>query len=312
MVVTDIDLRLLKVFRAVVEAGGFSNAQAALNVSQSTISTQMSQLETRVGFVLCQRGRSGFRLTSEGHAFYRRVVELFRSLQTFQAQTSEIRGGLSGVLRIGFLDNIITDTACPLREAMARFIRQPDNQVRIALEVLSPPALEQGVLDQSLDAAIGIFHHRLAGLKYEPLYREQDVLVCHRSHALAAVDDPRVLARALPATPRVVRSFLGAAEFPFEDDGREAKVTSLEASAMLIMSGTYIGFLPRHYAQGWLASGELAELLPEKFVRHSQFHLVTRDTQNAVSSALEVFLRCMHAVQVGPAVTALRAAPWQR
>lgn len=308
MVVTDIDLRLLKVFRAVVEAGGFSNAQAVLNVSQSTISTQMAQLETRVGFVLCQRGRSGFRLTSEGHAFYRRVVELFRSLQTFEAQTSEIRGGLSGVLRIGFLDNIITDAACPLREAMTRFIRQPDNRVRIALEVLSPSALEQGVLDQSLDAAIGIFHHRLAGLKYEPLYREQDVLVCHRSHSLAVVDDPRVLARALPSTPRVVRTFLGTAEFPFEDDGREARVTSLEASAMLIMSGAYIGFLPRHYAQGWLASGELVELLPDKFVRHSQFHLITRDTQNAVSSALEVFLRCLNAVADKQAVAPLRTA----
>ena len=308
MVVSDIDLRLLKVFRAVVEAGGFSNAQAVLNVSQSTISTQMSQLETRVGFVLCQRGRSGFRLTCEGEAFYRRVVELFRSLQSFESQTAEIRGGLSGVLRIGFLDNIITDASCPLREAMTRFIRQPDNQVRIALDVLSPAALEQGVLDLSLDAAIGIFPHRLAGLKYEPLYQERDVLVCHCSHALARVDDPHLLARALPATPRVVRSFLGTAEFPFEDDGREARVTSLEASAMLILSGTYVGFLPRHYVQSWLDSGELVELLPDKFVRHSQFHLVTRDTQNALPTALEVFLRCIHAVQPRPALTPLRQA----
>lgn len=306
MNVTDIDLRLLKVFRAVVEAGGFSNAQTLLNVSQSTISTQMSQLETRAGFVLCHRGRGGFRLTSEGHAFYRRVVELFNSLQAFQVQTSEIRGGLSGVLRIGFLDNIITDTACPLREALSQFIRKPDNQARIELEVLSPPALEQGVLDQRLDAAIGIFHHRLAGLKYEPLYLEQDALICHRSHALASITDPRELAHALPETPRVVRAFLGAEEFPFGDDGKEAKVSSLEASAMLIMSGTYIGFLPRHYAQGWVASGELIELLPEKFIRHSHFHLITRDTQNAVSSVLEVFLRCIHAVQAGGEVSSLR------
>src|SRR5205085_11496388 len=51
VVVSDIDVRLLRVFRAVVEAGSFANAQAILNVGASTISTQMSQLETRLGYV---------------------------------------------------------------------------------------------------------------------------------------------------------------------------------------------------------------------------------------------------------------------
>jgi hypothetical protein len=35
LVVSDIDVRLLRVFRAVVESGGFSNAQAMLNVGAS-------------------------------------------------------------------------------------------------------------------------------------------------------------------------------------------------------------------------------------------------------------------------------------
>ena len=55
------DLRLLRVFAKVVEAGGFSAAQIELNVSQSTISTHMTALEQRLGMRLCERGRSGFR-----------------------------------------------------------------------------------------------------------------------------------------------------------------------------------------------------------------------------------------------------------
>src|SRR5713226_1536269 len=64
------DIRLLKVFAKVVEAGGFSAAQIELNVSQSTISTHMTALEHRLGVRLCQRGRSGFKLTEKGQLIY--------------------------------------------------------------------------------------------------------------------------------------------------------------------------------------------------------------------------------------------------
>src|SRR5450432_1060626 len=59
------DIRLLRVFAKVVEAGGFSAAQIELNVSQSTISTHMTALEQRLRVRLCERGRSGFRLTEK-------------------------------------------------------------------------------------------------------------------------------------------------------------------------------------------------------------------------------------------------------
>ena len=66
---SDLDLRLIRVFLAVVDAGGVTPAQATLNVGQSTISTQLSTLETRLGYRLCERGRSGFRLTARGEQF---------------------------------------------------------------------------------------------------------------------------------------------------------------------------------------------------------------------------------------------------
>ena len=56
----DVDLRLLRVFLAVADAGSFSGAQAQLNVGGSTISLHMRELEKRVGFRLCERGRGGF------------------------------------------------------------------------------------------------------------------------------------------------------------------------------------------------------------------------------------------------------------
>ncbi len=67
--VSDLDLRLLRIFLAVVDAKGLSEAQAALNIGQPTISTHLATLEARVGFRLCERGRSGFHLTPKGEKF---------------------------------------------------------------------------------------------------------------------------------------------------------------------------------------------------------------------------------------------------
>ena len=66
----EVDLRLLRVFDAVVRCGGLSAAQAELNVGQSTISMQIGQLEVRLGAKLCERGRGGFRLTDQGRAIH--------------------------------------------------------------------------------------------------------------------------------------------------------------------------------------------------------------------------------------------------
>ena len=78
---SDLDLRLVRVFLAVVDASGVSAAQMTLNVGSSTISTQLATLETRLGFRLCDRGRGGFKLTPKGAMLdvYKRQVRWLSS-----------------------------------------------------------------------------------------------------------------------------------------------------------------------------------------------------------------------------------------
>ncbi len=299
MIVSDIDLRLLKVFKMVVEANGFSNAQTRLNVSQSTISAQMSQLEVRLGFILCQRGRSGFQLTDKGKEFYHYTLQFFQSLQEFQVRTTELKGVLTGTLRIGFLDNVITDPENPLCHALEKLMSLPQNTIHLVLETLSPPELEKKVLDHSLDAAIGIFPGRVPGLNYQALYIERDILVCRNDHPLVREDSTQHIIEAIPRTPRVVRTFFDDKEFPIHlfNDTVSASVTNLEASAMLVLTGHYIGFFPQHYVQRWLDTGELVCLIPDKISRQSQFDLIIRDKKTPLSIVLDAFLRCIYAIR---------------
>ena len=296
MHISDIDLRLLRVFRAVVEADGFTNAQALLNVSQSTISNHMTQLEGRLGFKLCHRGRSGFSLTEEGAAFYGHLARFFQALQDLETQSMELRRGLAGHLRLAIIDNLITDPACPLRPALHRFFQLPDNVVHCTIDVLAPPDMERLLLAGELDAAIGIFCRPTPGLHYRTLYRERDVLVCNPSHPLAGIADPVVLSDLIPRADKVIRGFMGTTEFPFlnaRDESVMASVANVEAAAMLILSGPFIGFLPQHYARKWLDTGELIALQPERFLRYSEVSLVTRNVDAHQASVLRAFLGCL-------------------
>jgi len=72
-----------------------------------------------------------------------------------------------------------------------------------------------------------------------------------------------------------------------------ASVANVEAAAMLILSGPFIGFLPQHYARKWLDTGELIALQPERFLRYSEISLVTRNLDAQQTSALRAFLRCL-------------------
>jgi len=75
--VDNADIRLIRIFIRVVEAGGLSAAQADLNLSLSTISEKISAisekisaLEQRLGVTLCKRGRGGFQLTESGRQVF--------------------------------------------------------------------------------------------------------------------------------------------------------------------------------------------------------------------------------------------------
>ena len=85
-----VDLRLLMIFRTIVEAKGLANAQLILNMSQSSVSASLAELEARLGLRLCNRGRAGFALTEAGRMVYERSHELFDTVAKFAASVNSV------------------------------------------------------------------------------------------------------------------------------------------------------------------------------------------------------------------------------
>jgi DNA-binding transcriptional LysR family regulator len=53
-------------------------------------------------------------------------------------------------------------------------------------------------------------------------------------------------------------------------------VEIMEAQLILVLSGAFIGYLPAHYAQGWVERDELRALRDEHYAYNSAFYLVTQ------------------------------------
>ncbi len=119
--IDDLDIRLLKLFLVIVDSGGFSAAQYQLNMHQSSISKKMSDLETRLGMTLCQRGRGGFNLTSDGLKVYETSKKLFEHISDFQEEINDIRNVSSGNIQIGLTDNLATNNNCHIQAAISSF-----------------------------------------------------------------------------------------------------------------------------------------------------------------------------------------------
>jgi len=264
--ISDIDLRLLKVFCAVVENGGISAAEISVGISRSTISTHLRDLETRLNMVLCQRGRSGFRLTQQGREVYGLTVEFLQELEAFRRRVNGVSETLSGQLTVAMVDNVIWENNRVLQQTFEEFARV-GAKVELTVRLMSPDEIERSLLDKSVDVGILTALHTLPGLAYEDLYEEENHLYCGRGNPLFELDDGDISDQRLRDASYVNKGYV-VPEFMEETDRRmnvRATAYDVESIAFLILSGAYIGFLPRTYADNWTRDGRMRPILPDRY-----------------------------------------------
>lgn len=308
----DVDLRMLRTFCTIVEAGGFTAAQVRLNMSLPRLSVVIRDLEIRIGYSLCKRGKSGFQLTDEGMATFTAAQDLFGDIERFRQKTVEVNGRFQEHLRVGTVDSLATMGSSPLPSAIAQF-RKHHPKVRMQLHVMRPDELEQAVIEERLHVAIGAFHHRLSGLEYKALFEERQSLYCSAEHPFYKRADASLSIDEISAAEYVDRGYVAENRRPYELRFHNMiSAFSMEAIALLLFSGTYIGYLPTHYAKVWVDQGRLRAIYPERLSYISAFHCITRQGQDA-QTAFSAFMSALTAQaarvdQAAPITLALRNA----
>lgn len=273
--VSDVDLRLLKVFRTVVECGGFAQAEIELNVTSSAVSISMADLEKRLGLRLCQRGRAGFSLTEEGRKVYDATLQLLGALESFHSEVHSIHEKLTGELCIGLTDNMVTVERMQITHAL-RSLKQEAQAVHIRIRMMPPNEVERLVLDGVVNVGVVPVMQAVKGLDYLPLYHDDFQLYCSDQHPLfhaqkvtrKDLEQYDTIMPAFAQTPEVMSLYQGLPS--------TASATDREGIAFLILTGMYIGFLPTHLAQQWVDAGKMRVVMEKKMQHQVQYAAITR------------------------------------
>ncbi len=285
----DVDLRLLRVFRSVVEQGGFAGAELALDKGKSAISMDIAHLEQRLGARLCRRGRGGFALTEQGEAVHLATVQLLDDLDRFRDRVAAATGRLTGRLSLMVVDNIVSIAAGPLTEALGIFARRHP-EVRLVVESAHARVVAQAVLDGAADLGVSVLPRPLPSLHAQPLFREALRLYCGRLHPLFA-HDPAGLTAAQVCSHALVRpSAMDDVAFArtVVAFAPGAEASAVDARILLVLSGAHLAFLPVEYARPWHERGEIRMLLPDQFRSENTFHLLLRGSGHQNAAALQL------------------------
>ena len=290
---SDTDFRLLQVYQAVVDCGGFSAAELELNIGVSTISRYIKDLETRLGLVLCKRGRSGFAPTEEGQQVYALACKLFGALDQFRGGINEIHGRMGGELQIALFEKTTSNPNARIPQAIGAFVQAaPD--VSLSLHVRPINEIERGVIDGSFDLGIIPGHRDAQCLDYTPLFTEDMQLYCSTNHPLLLAahehmtwDDlsTHALAGLAYHSPNLQMTHKAGLQ-------RTAHAYDQEGVAAFILSGKFIGFLPSHYACYFEAMGQLAAINPQALNYQATFFAITRRSP-APCRASKLFIECL-------------------
>jgi DNA-binding transcriptional LysR family regulator len=287
--IADYDLKLLRLFKTVVDAGSFTAAEGLLGISKSAISIQMSDLEKRLGMRLCHRGRGGFSLTNEGSEVLRAIEVLLAAVEEFRTEVNQINKELRGDLNIGIVNNLVTQPEMRITTALKK-LKALGSGVCINISMSTPAEIERGLVDGRLHVGVIPMHNTLSGLNYQYLYQERFQLYCSHEHEL--FDQGQDLhSQDLANYDAIIPSYrmTSTAIDQHQLLNCTASASDREGIAFLILTGSYIGFLPSHFAETWVQQHKMKVLLEDTLFHKNELAVVTRSGIRA-SHILESFL----------------------
>jgi len=277
-IITEYDIKLLNVFKSVVENGGFAAAEDELGLTRSTISIHMNNLETRLRLTLCRRGRGGFVLTQDGRQVYQASLTLFDALSDFSNSVSQLSQQVSGNLVILHSDILDQNRSQLLADVVGQ-INEKAPELRVTLDGDRIENIERSLIKDK--AHVGLFpdYRRMAGLTYSPAFDEQIFLCCSQLHPLFEMDEAEINDNILQNFPAVVPgveiSQAGRAQLKKLKIG--ATAYQFDSRKALILSGKFIGYLPRGYIENEINSGTFKVLSPERYFYHFSQSVVYKE-----------------------------------
>lgn len=174
----ELDLRDLRYFEAIAEAGHVGRAARAQHRSQPALTGAVRRLEAKLRTPLFERAGRGIRLTAAGEALQARARSLRIAAGEAVREVGDIGSGRAGVVRIGMVPTAARYLMPPL---CAQFIADsPDLAFKtiIANNDVLQAALKAG----DLDLAVNIVASADEDIASHVIFHDECVVVAPRTH----------------------------------------------------------------------------------------------------------------------------------
>ncbi len=164
-----MDLRQLRYFVGIVQAGSLSRAADQLHVAQSAISHHLASLEAELSRQLVMRGPKGILLTEAGSALYRHAEAILRQVESAKRAATSAPGLSSGRVSIGIPSILASILSC---ELLMR-VRTLYPQIALHISDTNNWILRERLVNGRLDVALLYGAQPARGLTVEPLLLEE-------------------------------------------------------------------------------------------------------------------------------------------
>jgi LysR family nitrogen assimilation transcriptional regulator len=164
-----MDLRQLRYFVGIVQAGSLSRAADRLHVAQSAISHHLASLESELEKQLVTRGPKGILLTEAGNVLYRHAEVILRHVEQAKLDATSALNEPAGRVSIGLP---VAWTPLIGYELFAR-MRKAHPQILLYLTDGNSSLLRERLINGRLDIAVLFTGQAERGLVVESLLQEE-------------------------------------------------------------------------------------------------------------------------------------------
>ena len=183
-----LELRHLRYFLAVAEAGSFSRAADRLGLSQPSVSQQMRDLEEALRVSLFQRRGKRILLTPSGLIFQEHARAMLRQLEGFLQELTTEPGQARGALHLG----VVPILNVPLVPGLLGRFAPEHPGLSLTVEEISSTEIETAIEEGRMDVGLGFLTRHSPNLHYERLGTDHFALVVSARHPWAGRDTVQV------------------------------------------------------------------------------------------------------------------------
>lgn len=262
-----LDPKYFRAFKAVDQAGSFSDAADLAAMTQANVSKHIRALEDQVGSELFVRAPKGPVITETGiqlRAYIRRLENLQAD---FMVDIGNIASEVKGTVRYAM------PASCLLSPHFPMLLERRKQYPALEIELGLMPT--EQVFDQILEGNIdfGFVTRRIEHprLEYLPFCQEQYVAVTAPELSLADLSPQTLLTHRYISYPGFDTYFEYWRNHYFPDASHThalslhyaGRISTIEGAILMTLGGLGVGIFPRHCIQQHLDSGALVEYAPQ-------------------------------------------------